>query len=197
MTKSKKTGWKEERPVYLWLAILGAALSIIFYFIPKDTRDIAETKLVIVSNLVLSQPPEIRTTKGKEKVLLHIQGYNKPFQVAGFDFSETAKRKITQDIRAGDTVTVKVDSSEFAGIDQETFFDSYTEIHLLSKNGREYLSIEKANRRAKSDLEVGVPVGLFLLIAGLIYWKLPTRPMFSPSIVIGIGVLLIVLVSRQ
>ncbi|HEV7332230.1 MAG TPA: hypothetical protein VGN63_14430 [Flavisolibacter sp.] len=197
MAKSKKPDWKEERPVYLWLAILGAALAIIFYFIPKDTRDIAETKLATVSNLVLSQPPEIRITKGKEGVLLHVQGYDKPFQVAGFDFSETAKRNIIQDIRVGDTITVKVDSSEFSSLGQETFFDSYTEIHSLTKERQEYLSIQKANLKAKNDLELGVPVGLFLFVAGLIYWKLPTRPMFSPSIVIGIGALLIVLVSKQ
>jgi len=197
MTKSKKTGWKEERPVYLWLAIVGAVLTIIFYFIPKDIRDIIETKLVIVSNLVLGQPPEIRITKGGKKVLLHVQGYNKPFQVAGFDFTENAKRNIIQDIRVGDTVIVKVDSSEFASIEQKTFVDSYIEIKSLSKNGQEYLSMEGANRRAKSDLELGVPVGLFLLVAGLIYWKVPTRPMLSPSVVIGIGVILIVLVSKQ
>ncbi len=197
MTKANKTDWKEERPVYLWLAILGAALAIIFYFIPKDTRDIAETKLATVNNLVLTQPPEIRITKGKERILLHVQGHNKPFQIAGFDFNQTAKRNIIQDIRSGDTIAVKVDSSEFASIEQETFFDSYTEIHSLTKSGQEYLSIQKANRKAKSDLELGVSVGLFFLIAGLIYWKLPTRPMFSPSIVIGIGVLLIIMVSKQ
>ena len=197
MTKSKKTDWKKERPLYLCLAILGAVLAIIFHFIPKDVSNIAETKLATVGNLVLTQSPEIRTDKGRERVLLHVQGYDKPFQVAGFDFSEAAKTNIIQYLRAGDTVTVKVDSSEFASIGQETFFDSYTEIHSLTKNGKEYLSIQKANRKAKSDLELGVPVGLFLLIAGLIYWKLPTRPMFSPSIVIGVGVLLIVLVSKQ
>jgi hypothetical protein len=197
MTKSKKPDWKEERPIYLLLAVVGAAIAIIFYYIPKDTRNVAETKLAIVSHLVLSQPPEIRITKGKESVLLHVQGYDKPFQVAGFDFSETIKRNIFQNIRSGDTITVKVDSSEFRSLGQETFFDSYTEIHSLAKKGQEYLSLQKANLKAKSDLELGVPVGLFLLVAGLIYWKLPTRPMFSPSIVIGIGVLLVILISNQ
>ena len=197
MAKSKKPDWKDERPVYLWLAILGAVLTVIFYFIPKDARDVTETKLATVKNLVLTQPPEIRITKSKERVLLHVQGYDKPFQVAGFDFSETIKRNIVHNIWSGDTITVKVDSSEFWSLGQETFFDSYTEIHSLTKDGQEFLSIHKANLKAKSDLELGVPVGLFLLVAGLIYWKLPTRPMFSPSIVISIGVLLVILISNQ
>ena len=184
-------------PVYLWLAILGAALAIIFYFIPKDTRGVSETKLATMNNLVWSLPPEIRMTKSKERVLLHVQGYDKPFQVAGFDFSGSIKRNIVHNIWSGDTITVKVDSSEFKSLGQETFYDSYTEIHSLSKNGQEYLRIQKANLKAKSDLELGVPVGLFLLVAGLIYGKLPTRPVVSPRIVIGIGVLLAILIPIQ
>jgi hypothetical protein len=197
MTKSKKTDWKDERPVYLWLAIAGVIIATAFYFIPKNSRDIDETKLAVINNLILDKDPEIVTSRRSgDRILLHIQGYEKPFQVAGFDFSESIKRKIIGNIKLGDTVNVKIDSSEFNKVDNETLIDSYIEINSLTKGGQEYLNIKQANHKAKSDLEFGVPAGLYLMIAGLIYWSFKTRPKFSPSIVIGGGLLLIILMSR-
>lgn len=198
MAKSKKTDWKDERPVYLWLAIAGAIIAIVFYFIPKDSRDIDETKLAVINNLILDKDPEVVTSKrGGDRILLHIQGYDKPFQVAGFDFSESIKRKIIGSIKSGDTVNIKTDSTEFNKVDNETLFDGYIEINSLSKGGQEYLSIKQANNKAKSDLEFGIPAGLYLMIAGLIYWSFKTRPTLSPTIVIGGGLLLVILMMRQ
>ena len=197
MTKSKKTDWKDERPVYLLLAIVGAIIAIVFYFIPKSSRDIDETKLVSVNNIVLSKDPEVVKSRRGERVLLHIHGNDKPFQVAGFDFSETIKRNIIRDIKSGDTISIKTDNSEFNTVDNETLLDSYTEIHSLTKNGQEYLNIKQANNKAKSDLEFGIPSGLYLMFAGLIYWSFKTRPTLSPTIVIGGGLFIIILMMRQ
>jgi hypothetical protein len=197
MTKSKKTDWKDERPVYLLLAIVGAVIAIVFYFIPKNSRDIDETKLVSVNDIVLSKDPEVVKSRRGERVLLHIKDIDKPFQVAGFDFSETIKRNIIRNIKFGDTISIKTDKSEFNKVDNETLFDSYTEINSLTKNGQEFLNIKQANNKAKSDLEFGVPVGLYLLFAGLIYWSFKTRPTLSPTIVIGGGLFIIILMMRQ
>ena len=198
MTKSKKTDWKDERPVYLWLAIAGAIIAIIFYFIPKNYRDIDETKLATINNLILDKDPEFVTSRwGRDRILLHIQGYNKPFQIAGFDFSESIRRKIIGSIKLGDTVNIMTDSSEFNKVGNKTLFDSYVEINSLTKDGQEYLSIKQSNNKAKSDLEFGVPSGLYLMIAGVIYWSFKTRPTFSPTIVIGGGLLLMILIMPQ
>ena len=194
MTKSKRTEWKDERPVYLWLAIAGVIIATVFYFIPKNSRDIYETKLVTINNIILNKDPEVVKSRRGERVLLHSKDYDKPFQVVGFDFSEAIKRNILRYIKSGDTISIKTDSSE---VDNETLFDSYIEINSLTKDGQEFLSIKQANNKAKSDFEFGVPAGLYLLFAGLIYWSLKTRPMFSPAIVIGGGLLLIILMMRQ
>lgn len=198
MTKSKKTDWKDERPVYLGLAIVGAIVAIVFYLIPKNSRDIDETKLAVISNLILDKDPEVVTSRrGGDRILLHIQGYDKPFQVAEFDFSESIKRKIISSIKSGDTIDIKTDSSEFTKVDNETLFDGYIEINSLTKGGQEYLSIKQANNKAKSDLEFGVPTGLYLMLAGLIYWGFKTRPTISPTVVIGGGLLILILMMRQ
>jgi len=196
MTKSNKTEWKDERPVYLWLAILGAIIATFFYFIPKNSSEIDETKLVKINNIILSKDPEVVKRKNRERVLLHIKGITKPFQVAGFDFSETIKRKIIRHIKSGDTISIKTDKHEFNMIDKETLFDSYTEINSLTKNGEEYLSIKQANSKAQSDLEFGVPIGVYLLFAGLSYWRFKTRPTLSPSIVICGGIIILILLTR-
>ena len=197
MTKSKKTDWKDERPVYLWLAIAGAIIATVFYFIPKNSRDIDVTKLVTINDIVLSKDPEVVRSRHGERVLLHIKGNDKPFQVAGFDFSETIKRNIILNIKSGDTISIKTEKSEFNKVDNETLFDSYTEINSLTKKGQEFLNIKQANNKAKSDLEFGVPAGLYLLVAGLIYWSFKTRPTLSSTIVIGGGLLLVILMMRQ
>ncbi len=198
MTKSKKTDWKDERPLYLLLAITGAVIAIIFYFIPKNSRDVDETKLALINNLILDKGPVVvKNSRGGERILLHIQGYEKPFQVAGFDFSENIKRRIIGDIKLGDTINIKTDSSEFNKVHNETFFDGYIEINSLTKGGQEYLSIKEANSKAKSDLEFGFLAGLFLMFAGLIYWSFKTRPSLSPTIVIGGGLFIVILMMRQ
>lgn len=197
MAKSRQTDWKEERPIYLLLAITGAVIAIVFYFIPKNSRDIDETQLKSINNLVLEKAPEVIKSRHGERVLLHIKGYEKPFQVAGFNFSENVKRNILLNIKSSDTITVKTDISEFNKVDNETFIDGYTEVNSLIKDGQEYLNIQEANKKAKSDLELGVPVGLFLLIAGLIYWSFKTKPRLSPTIVIGVGLLLVVLITKE
>ena len=99
MTKHKKTDSIEERPVYLIIAIAGAFIAIIFYLLHKDSINIVEAQLVKVDNLVLSQDPVIKKSKGGNRILLPVQGYEKPFQVAGFDFNHMAKRNILQNIR--------------------------------------------------------------------------------------------------
>jgi hypothetical protein len=197
MKNTKQRSWQDERRVYFLLALLGAVLAIVFHLIRKNLRNITENELATVNNLVLTQAPEVRITNGREKILLHVKGHDKLFQIADFDFSEAAKRTILQNIKVGDTVVVKLDSSEFATIGRQTIFDNYTEIHSLIKNKREYLSIQQANRKAESDLELGFPVGLFLFVAGLVFWRLPARPKFSPTLIIGIGVLLIVTILRD
>ena len=188
--------WKEERIVYLLLAIFGAVLAIIFYFIPKDIRDIRETNLVTINYLFLTRSPEIRTYRSKERILLHVRGYVKPFQIAGFDFSNTAKRNIIREITAGDTIKVKIDSSEFYNINNKSFFDSYTEIHSLQKGGHEFLNISNRNGRAKNDFVLLAPVGILLLIAGLVYWQFPTTTVFRPSIVIGLSLMLVIIILK-
>jgi hypothetical protein len=197
MKNTKQRSWQDERRVYFLLALLGAVLAIVFHLIRKNLRNITENELATVNNLVLTQAPEVRITNGREKILLHVKGHDKLFQIADFDFSEAAKRTILQNIKVCDTVVVKLDSSEFATIGRQTIFDNYTEIHSLIKNKREYLSIQQANRKAESDLELGFPVGLFLFVAGLVFWRLPARPKFSPTLIIGIGVLLIVTILRD
>jgi hypothetical protein len=193
MTKSKKTDWKDERPVYLLLAIAGAIIAIFFYFIPKNSRDIDETKLVSVNNIVLSKDPEVVKRRHLKSVRLHIKDYDKPFTVAGFDFSENIKRSIIRDIKSGDTISIKTEKSEFDKIDEEPLLDGYTAIKSLNKNGQEYLNIKQANNKARSDLELGILVGLYLLVVGLIYWSFKTRPTLSPTYVIGGGLLAIIL----
>src|SRR5688572_20416069 len=124
MAKSKKTDWKDERPIYLWLAIAGAVIAIVFYFIPNNSRDIDETKLAVINNLVLEKDPEVVTSRrGRDRILLHIKGYNKPFQVAGFNYSEAIKRKVFGNIKLGDTITIKADSSEFNKVNNKAFLD--------------------------------------------------------------------------
>ena len=195
MGKSKyKTDWKDEKPLYLVLALVGLIISIVFYFIPNDFYKIAPAGLVRISNLILVADPEVVTSrKGGERILLRMKNYMKPFQVAGFDFDKSLKHKIINDIKSGDTLTVKIDSSEFETIDKETLFESYIEIHSLKKNGLEYLDIKNANFHSKNDLAKGVPVGIYLMIIGLVYWSFKRRPMLSPTIIISVGLLILIL----
>ena len=110
MAKPKdKTEWKDERIQYLILSIVGLIITTVFYLIPKDFRKIDKATLASIDKLILEKDPEIETLKGKEKILLFAKGYNKPFQIAGFDFNLTSKRNILNDLKQGDTINVMTD----------------------------------------------------------------------------------------
>ena len=112
--KPKKPDWNEERRFYFWLGILGAVVAIVYYFIPRETWDVKESELITVNNLVVSQPPKSEKYRSKggsaERILLHMHGYDKPFQVVRFDLHGNVKENILQYIHEGDTISVKIDS---------------------------------------------------------------------------------------
>ena len=192
-----KLDWKQERPLYLVLAIVGLIITTISYFIPRNSGQIKFSSLAHIDNQVLLNDPKIEKRKGGEKILLQIKGHDKLIQISGFDFSQTIKRNILNSVHSGDTIGLKTDSAEFKSFDRETFFDKFVEIHSLTKNGIEYLNIDRTNSKISHDMKIGIPLGLYLMAAGLIYWCFKTGPKISPTIVIGIGALILIFMLRQ
>jgi len=194
---SDKSDWRQERPLYLFLAIAGLIISLVANFIPADFGKIEITSLVNLDKQVLLNNPKLEKVKGGEKILLQIKGYDKMFQITGFDFGQTIKRNILNNIHAGDTISLKIESSEFKSRYHETIFDKFVEIHALTKNGIEYLNIGRAITKIHQDSKFVIPLGLYLAGAGLIYWSFKSRPKISPSIVIGTGAIILILVVQQ
>ena len=192
-----KLNWKQERPFYMVLAIVGLIMVTVSYFIPENYGQIKVSSLAQIDNQVLVNDPTIEKIKGGEKVMLRVKGHDKLIQVAGFDFSQAIKKNILDNIHAGDTIGLKTDSAEFRSFDSESFFDKFVEIHSMTKNGVEYLAIDKANSKISNDYQLGVPLGLYLMAAGLLYWSFKTRPKISPSIVIGVGALILLIMLRN
>ena len=192
--ETQKTDWKEERVLYLLLAIVGAIIMVFSYFRYENTTGINEVELITVDNIVLSQNPEVVRGKYGERVLLHVKNNNKPFQVSGDEFSEMIKQDIIEYIKASDTISVKTDKSEFNKIGNETFFDNYTEINSLTKNGQQFLDIELTNIIKKKKNQLEILIGLYFLVISLIYWSFKTRPRFSPTIVICGGFFLLLFI---
>ncbi len=192
-----KLAWKQERTLYVVLTIVGLIITTISYFIPRNSGQIKFSSLAHIDNQVLLNDPKIEKIKGSEKILLRIKGHDKLIQISGFDFSQTIKRNILDNVHSGDTIGLKTDSAEFKSFDRETFFDKFVEIHSLTKNGIEYLNINRTNSKISHDRQIGIPLGLYLMAAGLIYWSFKTRPKISPTIVIGIGALILIFMLRQ
>lgn len=192
-----KLTWQQERLFYIVLAVVGLIMIIVSYFIPENYGQIKVSSLAQIDNQVLVNDPTIEKIKGGEKVMLRVKGHDKLIQIAGFDFSQAIKENILDNIHAGDTIGLKTDSAEFRAFDSESFFDKFVEIHSLTKNGVEYLTIDKSNSKISHDYKMGVPVGLYLMAAGLIYWRFKARPKISPTIVIGVGVLILLVMLRN
>jgi len=163
-----KLDWKQERLLYLVLAITGLLVTTISYFIPRDSGQIRITSLANIDNQVLLNDPKLEKIKGGEKILLHIKGHDKLIQITGSDFSQTIKMNILDNIHSGDTIGLKTDSAEFKSFDKESVFDKFVEIHSLTKGGMEYLNIDRANSKIAHDTKIGIPLGLYIFAAGLI-----------------------------
>ncbi|ATL46732.1 hypothetical protein COR50_05840 [Chitinophaga caeni] len=199
MEASKKVNWDDERKAYLWLAIVGAIITIAFYFIPRNLEGNHGNELVVLHKLIVEKAPEIKMGRrgNKRRIILHIQAYNKPFQIAGFNFSELIKQEILDSIKLGDTINVKIDSLEFANINKARLFDDYVEIKSLTKGEREYLSIQRAKSEMKNDLKLGTLLGIYLMVSGLIFWSYKSKPQVSPKIIISVGLLLLLILAKR
>ena len=126
-----------------------------------------------------------------------MHGYDKPFQVVRFDLHGNVKENILQYIHEGDTISVKIDSSEYRDMGEQTYFERYIEIHGLVKDGQEYLDIKQANKWNRTYEESVIPAGLFLLVAGLFYSALSKRPWINPVFVIAGGILLVMYIYMR
>lgn len=157
-------------------------ITSVYYFLKEKNgnTDIKSDNLVSIYNLVLIKNPQFIEYKKKKKINFYFVGYPKCFRIDGFDYSEEIKDNILNEVKKGDTVSIKIEKQDFSSIKNiNPFFANYNfiSIHSFTSKGKSYFNLEARNQRAKSDNKfayiVFAVLGSCFLLFSLILKKKP------------------------
>jgi hypothetical protein len=197
MSKSK-SDWKEDRIILIigFFACIGFVIYT-YLFQTKDKTDITENELTAVYNLVLTKEPVVEKIKSKEYIKLNFLGYEKNFSISEYDVNPTSKIQIVKNIHKGDTVSVGMTKEEYENINNYGLFDRNVEINSLQKKGEEYLNITVRNFKYSRGYWDAIPALIYAAIMCLFFAGFSTKPKYSPTLVISIGAIIIIIIKSR
>ena len=195
---NNKNDWKEDKIILIigFFACIGFVIYS-YLFQTKDKTDISDNELTSVYNLILTEDPIVEKNKNKEYIYLDFFGYKKTFKVSDYDINQSSKIQILKNIHKGDTVTVGMTIDEFENINNNGLFNRTVEINSLKKNGEEYLNITVRNIKYYRGTWDAIPGLIYASIMCLFFAGFSKRPKYSPTLVIGIGAIIIIIIKSK
>jgi hypothetical protein len=177
-----------------FITVFSSAFILLFLY--EATRDnaIANEELSTVS-VTLKDTPQydeytIKSSTYRD-IILTTEEYHKVFKIVEMTYAATDHNALKSGLFPGDQVVLKVRKSELDNLQESTFWDRYTEVYGLTKNGYDYIDLDKRTALKDEDSKWSyffVLLGLVMLPYGFIKGK----PMISiKTTVIGFAVLLI------
>ena len=192
--------WEKKRKNYLAVAIICFVIGM--YFLMKVTNGsyiLKDSDLIAVENLVISESPKFKETKGKhgrkwiEFKCLNIKSN---FEIASFDYRCVADDEVINGVKTGDTISVTISKIDVGKIDKETS----CEIHSLVKDKKEFLNIQCRNEADNNDGKMGYIILFALTIMASLVYSFSQKPKIfekvDPQIPIWIMMIILFIVLR-
>lgn len=193
--------WEKKQKDYLAVAIICFIIGTYFFMkVIGGSYIIRPTQLEVYDNLITSQVPKFKETKGKRGrrwIEFKCVDNWSTFEIEGFDYRCVNRAEILNEIKAGDTISIAILKEDTGDFDSETS----CKIHSLIKNDKEYLDLQCRNKADNKDGKMGFLLLFAISIMTAIVYSFSKKPKFfnevSPEIIIGIIVFILFIILRS
>lgn len=152
---TKKSTWEKKRFYYIFTSIIIAFIGFyLFHYGQGDEIGINNSDLSTIANIVISKKPILTKTPSRnsiEWIELYFEGYEKKFEIGKWNLSCSNQNEILNNLKVGDTVSIKVLTKEIDNLDNESLLFKSNEIYSLFHNGTDLLDLNCSNEAAKKD----------------------------------------------
>lgn len=162
--------WEKKRKNYLAVTIICFLIGTYFYMkVESKSYIILPSDLKIYENLIISDKPVFKETKGKNRrrwIEFRCINNKTTFEIASFDYKCVNDDEILNEVKPGDTISIKILKNEIEDFNNDTS----CQIHSLAKNNKEYLNIACRNLKDNKDGKMGYQL-LFAIsiMTGIVY----------------------------
>ncbi|MFH7001029.1 hypothetical protein [Flavobacterium bizetiae] len=193
--------WEKKQKNFLTVAIICFIIGSYFFMkVIGGSYIIKPLELQTYENLVISEEPKFKETKGKNGrrwIDFKCIDNKSTFKIVSFDYTCANKDDLLNEIKAGDTISIAILKKEKDDFDMETS----CEIHSLVKNDKEYLDINCRNETDNKDGKMGFLLLFALCIMTAIVYSFSQKPKIfnevSPELIIGIIMIILFFVLRN
>lgn len=193
--------WEKKQKDYLAVAIICFIFGTYFFMkVIGGSYIIRPTQLEVYDNLITSQAPKFKETKGKRGrrwIEFKCVANWSTFEIESFDYRCANRADILNEIKAGDTISIAILKEDIEDFDTE----STCKIHSLIKNDKEYLDLQCRNKADNKDGKMGFLLLFAISIMTAIVYSFSQKPKFfnkvNPEIIIGIIVVLLFIILRS
>ena len=158
----------------MWIAFAISLITIpIFYY--YDNRQISEADLLVIDNLTLSQNPDY--TGGKRtRININLTNTDRTLVVNLEELNCVSKDDILSSFKRGDTISIKLFSSDTAEFYKTGLISKFQKIYGLKKGGQEYIELSCRNSVSSKKTIAAIYASLATAILSLILAATAFRP---------------------
>ena len=162
----------------MWWAFVISLITIPLFNL-FDNQQITSGDLFSINNLILSENAEKDPGGGKSSspsLKFRFTTTERGFLFSSEEYSCLNDNDILENFIKGDTVSIKLKKSDKAKFSDVNWFNKFTKLYGLSKNGKEYLSLECRNKVSNNWTHAGTMASIASAILSLIFALFILRP---------------------
>jgi hypothetical protein len=187
--------WEKKQKDYLAVAIICLLIGSYFFMkVISGSYIIKPSELQVYENLVTSEKPIFKETKGKHRkrwIEFKCINNNTTFKIASYDYRCANRDEVLNEIKAGDTISISILEKDIEDFDKGTS----CEIHSLIKNDKEYLDIKCRNKVDNTEGKIGFLILFAISIMTAIVYSFSEKPKFfddvDPRVIIWIVIIIL------
>ena len=158
----------------MWIAFAISLITIpIFYY--YDNRQISEADLLVIDNLTLSQNPDYTSGK-RPRININLTNTDRTLVVNLEELNCVRKEDILSSFKMGDTISIKLFSSDTAEFYKTGLISKFQKIYGLKKGGQEYIELSCRNSVSSKKTMTAIYASLATAILSFMLAVIAFRP---------------------
>ena len=164
---------KKNRSTLLWTFVI--SLITIPIFIHFGNQQISAEEVQTISNLTLSGDAYYSGGK-RSSINLNVTNAQKTLLINLEELECVDKKEILDNFKKGNSIDIRIPTSDVAGFYEASLISSYQKIYGLSKEGREYLQLNCRNSVSKKKTNAAIWASISTAILSMVLALFVSKP---------------------